>query len=146
MKLFKNYKWSLDLLAALLCALLLLPNLVYWCIPEFTGLAGGPLAAVATVFLVAGAAALIALRHKDRKPFSFFTLTGTLTWLFLLLTYVAWIFFFFGYAHVVVKLFLAVCPCAALLAFEAERKNLAAVVPTAAFVLLYLIAALVAYF
>lgn len=143
MKVFKNYKWSVDLLGVLLFALLILPFLVYWCIPDFKGIDGQKALAVAAyVFGALGAAALIALSNKERKPFSFFSLTGTLTWLFTVLSYVAWIFFFCNYNNVAVALFLAVCPCVALLAFEAERKNYVAVAPTACFALLRFIAVL----
>ena len=47
MKLFKDYKWGIDLLGVLLFALVMLPNIVYWCIPDFTGLDGNQIAAIA---------------------------------------------------------------------------------------------------
>ena len=146
MKFLKNYKWGIDYLAALLFALLILPNIVYWCIPEFAGLDGNRVTAVISYILeFLGGGCMIAILHKEQKTFSYFTLTGTLTWLFLLLSYVAWIFYFCGFANIAVALFLAVCPGVALLAFQFARQNYIAAAPTALYVLLHFIGVLVVW-
>ncbi len=146
MKIFKDYKWGCDLLGVLLFALLMLPNIVYWCIPDFTGLDGNKiLSAVGYVFQALGIAATVALLHKERKPFSFFSLTGLLTWLFLLLYYIAWIFYFCNFYNIAVVLFLTVAPCVSLLAFQAERKNFPAMVPTGVFAILHLVSVLLVW-
>lgn len=144
MKLFKSYKWGIDFLGVLLTALLLLPNIVYWCIPAFGGLDGQKtLAVFAYIFAVIGIAALIALEHKERPPFAYFTLPGTLTWLFLLLSYVAWIFFYCGFQNVAVALFLAACPGVSFVSFAFARKNYPAAVPAALYTFLHFLAVLV---
>ena len=75
MKLFKDYKWGIDLLGALLVALLLLPNIVYWCIPDFTGLDGNKaLSVIGYVFEALGLAATLAIVRKEPQRFSFFSL------------------------------------------------------------------------
>ncbi len=146
MKLFKDYKWGIDLLGALLVALLLLPNIVYWCIPDFTGLDGNKaLSVIGYVFEALGLAATLAIVRKEPQRFSFFSLAGLLTWLFLLLDYIAWVFFFCDFYNIAVVLFLAVAPCVALLAFQAERKNYIAMAPTGVFALVHLIAVLIVW-
>ena len=146
MKFFKNYKWGADLLGILLIALILLPNIVYWCIPAFTGLGGNrALSIVGYVFQALGIAATVALVNKQRKPFTFFSLGGMLTWTFLLIDYAAWIFYFCSFYNIAVALFLTVAPCVSLIAFQADRKNYIAVVPTGVFALLHFVAVLLVW-
>lgn len=141
MKLFKNYKWRVDMLGVLLFALLILPNIVYWCIPEFRDLNGNlGLNIFCNILEVLGVAAMIALARADKSsPFTFFSFTGTFTWLFLLLDYLAWIFFFCGFDNIAVVLFLAICPCVSLISYQAGRKNYVALVPTVAFAFFHII-------
>lgn len=141
MKIFKNYKWGIDMLGILLFALLILPNIVYWCIPDFPDINGNlGLEIFSSILEVIGVAAMIALtRTEEQAPFAFFSLTGTFTWLFLLLDYLAWIFFFCGFANIAVILFLAVSPCVSLVSYQANRKNYVALVPTVAFAFLHII-------
>ena len=146
MKIFKDYKWGFDLLGVLLFALVMLPNIVYWCIPDFTGLDGNQIAAIIGYpFEALGVAAMIFLVRKEQKKFAFLSLGGLLTWLFLLLYYIAWIFYFCDFYNVAVVLFLTAAPCAALLGFQAERKNYIAMVPTGVFALVHLIGVLMVW-
>lgn len=144
MKIFKEYKWGIDLLGVLLIALLILPNIVYWCIPDFTGLGGDKtVSVIGYLFEALGLAATVAIVRKEQKPFSFLSLTGLLAWLFLLLDYIAWIFYFCNFYNIAVVVFLTVAPCVTLLSFQAERKNYIAMAPTGVFTLLHLVALLV---
>lgn len=141
MKFLKNYKFGFDFPALLLVLLLLLPNIVYWCIPEFYGLRGDrPIDISALLFEGIGALLLVLFTRKEQVKFSFFTLFGTLTWLFLLLDYIAWIFYFCNFFNIAVTLFIAVCPCVSLLSFEAEKKHMLSLAPTAVYALLNIIA------
>ncbi len=146
MKFFKDYKWGIDLLGVLLFALVMLPNIVYWCIPDFTGLDGNQiLAIIGYPFQALGLAAMIVLVRKEQKRFSFLSLAGLLTWFCLLLYYIAWVFYFCDFYNIAVVLFLTVAPCAALLSFQAERKNYIAMAPTGVFALVHLVGVLMVW-
>lgn len=137
-KFLENYKFGVDFWAIVLFALVMLPNIVYWCIPEFNSLDGnGALDAAATVFQVFGVAFLFFVVQKNRRQKFFFDtlfMTASLT---LLLYYAAWVLYFCGIVNRMILIFLAVTPCVALILFALERRNWFAVVPLAVFSVLH---------
>ncbi len=142
-KLLENYKFGFDFWAAVLFALIMLPNIVYWCIPEFNSLGGnGALDSAATVFQVFGVAFLLCVVQKKRPQKLFFdTLFMTAT-LAVLLYYAAWIVYFCGIVNRTILIFLAVAPCVALILFALERRNWFAFVPLAVFSVLHIVSTL----
>lgn len=137
----KNYKPGVDLWGLVLFGLLLLPNVVYWCIPKEYHLGGsGALDIAAKVFQAISLVLLVFVVRREREKFSFSSPMIYFSSLFLLLYYIAWIFFFCGYGNAAVLLFLAGCPCVTLLLFEIWRKNWIALFPTAVFSVLHIVA------
>lgn len=142
--LFKKYKFGFDVWGLVLFAVLMLPNIVYWCIPAFNDLGGNStLDIIATVFEVMGIALLIFVVQKEQKRRYFFDSLYLTASLFVVFYYVAWILYFCGFNQMSIIVFLAVCPCAALLLYEIERKNLPALLPTAVFAVLHVISVLI---
>ena len=145
--LLKKYKFGIDYWGLGLFALLMLPNIVYWCVPQFGGLGGDkPIDIAANVFQVIAVALLIFIVHKERRKPSLSHPLVYLAALFLLVYYIAWIFYFVdyfvGYWNYAVVLFLAVCPCVSLVLYETEAKNYPALLPTAVFAILHILSAI----
>lgn len=146
----KQYRFGADLFGILLTAILVLPNIVSVIMAAaienyYAPFAHNAANVAALVFLVIAVLLLTAVRRREEKPFSFFSLLGTLTWLFALLYYIAWIFQFCDYGNVAVRAFLTVCPCITLISYEADRRNYPAIVPTALFALCHIIALIILY-
>ena len=146
-KFFEKYKWGFDFWALVLFAVLMLPNIIYWCIPEFSDLGGdGVIDTFANILQVFGVGLLIFLvqkegKEKKEKKYFFDSLFMTAS-LMLLLYYAAWMIYFFGTLNTGIVLFLAGCPCIALILFAIERKNYIALVPLAIFGVLHIVSAL----
>lgn len=146
-KFFEKFKWGFDFWALVLFAVLMLPNIIYWCIPEFSDLGGdGVIDVFANILQVFGVGLLIFLVQKEQedkkeKKYFFDSLFMTVS-LLVLLYYAAWMIYFFGTLNFGVILFLAGCPCIALVLFAIERKNYIALVPLAIFSILHIISAL----
>ena len=148
-KFLEQYKIGLDFWALVLFALIMLPNIVYWCIPAFSDLdVNSATDTAARVFQVIGVALLLFLVQKpqekkqasEKKPF--FDSLFMMVTLLLLLYYAAWIIYFCGTLNVAILLFLAGCPCIALALFALERRNFFALVPLIVFSVLHIVATL----
>ena len=143
----EKYKWGFDFWALILFAVLMLPNIIYWCIPDFSDLGGdGIIDTFANILQVFGVGLLIFLvekkgEEKKEKKYFFDSLFMTVS-LLVLLYYAAWIIYFCGTLNTGILLFLAGCPCIALVLFAIERKNYFALVPLAMFSILHIISAL----
>lgn len=136
----KKYRFGLDAWGLALTALLLLPYLVYWCVPALPAIGfQTPLGISAAVFAAAGVVLLLAVKEREEKKFSFSYPLVFFAGIFVLLYYIAWIFSFCGYGNLADVLFLAVCPSAALILYEIFRRNYFALGPTAVFAVLYLL-------
>ena len=145
-KFLERYKWGFDFWALILFAMLMLPNIIYWCIPGYSDLGGdGLIDTFANILQVFGVGLLVFLVQKEKaekkKKYFFDSLFMTVT-LLILLYYAAWFIYFFGTLNTGVILFLAGCPCIALVLFAIERKNYIALVPLAIFSILHIISAL----
>lgn len=153
-KFFEKYKLGFDFWALILFALIMIPNIVYWCIPAFTDLnMDGTMDTFARIFQVIGVALLLFMVKKPQeetdgkkeeqtqsKPF-FDSLFMTVS-LLVLLYYAAWIIYFCAALNTGIILFLAGCPCLALLMFAVERKNYFALAPLAIFSVLHILSAI----
>lgn len=119
----------------------LLPEIVYACIPSFSGLYPYKITEIfARVFQAAGCVLLVFFVLRDppeKKPF-FDSLYMTAA-LALLLDYTAWILFFCGVTNFGALIFLKVCPCVSLVLISIEKKNYLASAPLAAYSLLEII-------
>ena len=146
-KFLEKFRWGFDFWALILFAVLMLPNIIYWCIPDFSGLGGdGIIDTFANILQVFGVGLLIFLVQREReekreKKYFFDSLFMTAS-LLVLLYYAAWIIYFCGTLNFGVILFLAGCPCVSLILFATERKNYIALVPLAIFSILHIISAL----
>ena len=137
----KRYKFGFDFWALILFAAIMIPNIVYWCLPQYDGLsAEGAIDTAATVFQVIGIALLLFVVQRERKRKAFADSLFMTSCVFLALDYLAWVLYFCGYSNSGVILFLAACPCLALILFEIERRNWFALVPTAVFAVLHIVA------
>lgn len=139
---FKNYKIGFDLWGFILFVLLMVPGIVYWCLPAFNDLGGNAvLDLIALFFQVLGIAFLIVIVRKHPERRNIFDSLFMMIVALVLFYYVAWIVYFCGFNQLNIILFLTVCPCAALLMYELERKNFLALFPTAVFSVLHIISA-----
>lgn len=143
----RGYAPGLDLWGLLLFCVIMLPNIVGWCVPALRkGFAeNSALDIAALVFQIIAAAALIFIVQSERRELNFKSSLVGLTGVALLCYYLAWIFFYCGYWNAAVYLFLAVFPCVALVLFEVERRNWFALVPTAVFAVLHIVSACIHY-
>lgn len=141
---FGNYKIGFDLWGFILFAVLMIPNIVYWCLPAFNDLGGNALLDfIALFFEVPSIVFLIVMKRKHPERRHLFDSLYIMTAAMVLFYYVAWIVYFCGFNQLNVILFLTVCPCAALLLYELERKNLLALFPTAVFSVLHIVSAFI---
>ncbi len=121
----KKYKKGFEFWMLAGVVLVLLPELVYLCIPAFTGLYPYKVCEIfSRIFRVAGCLLLVfvVLREPpEKKPFfDSLYLTAALA---LLLDYTAWILFFCGISTFGITVFIKVCPCVCLILFSMEKKN-----------------------
>lgn len=143
-KFFKNYKLGMDFWALLLYLAIMLPNVIYLCLGnEDPGGGVRALEIVSIVFEILSVAAMLFVIRKERTKKGFFDSLYLTSALFLALYYVAWIFCFLNRLNLAVLLFLAVCPCAAMLLFELERRNVIALAATGLFTIFHVLAALI---
>lgn len=140
----KDYKFGFDIWALGLFVLIMIPNIVWFCVPASDDVLRGEsvnaaLDTAATVFQVIAVAVFIFIINKNRKkldPFSPFSFGAVLC----LAVYIAaWICYFCGVANAFVIIFLAVLPCLSLGLFELERKCYPALLPTAVFAVLHIV-------
>lgn len=137
----QKYKQGIDFWALIAVVMVVLPEIVYACIPAFTGLFPYHVPEIfARIFQAAGCILLVffVLREPpEKKPF-FDSLYMTAT-LALLLDYTAWILYFCGITTFGVVIFLKVCPCVFLLLLTFEKKNALAAIPLAAYSLISIV-------
>ena len=140
----KDYRFGFDFWALGLFAIIMIPNIVWFCVPAQNDILRGDSAnealdTAATVFQVIAVAAFVVIANKYRKrlnPASPFFL-GTV--LCLVIYIAAWVCYYCGKTNAFVIIFLALFPCLALGFFEIERKCYPALIPTAVFAVLHLV-------
>ncbi len=138
---FNKYKQGFDIWMLAGVVLVLLPEIVYACIPAFSGLFPYKIPEIfSRIFQAAGCFLLVffVLREPpEKKPFfDSLYLTASLA---LLLDYTAWILFFCGISTFGVVIFLKVCPCIFLLLVSFEKKHMLAAIPLAAYSLISIV-------
>lgn len=136
----KDYRFGFDFWALGLFALIMIPNIVWFCVPALRGdSVNEALDTAGTVFQVIAVAAFVFIANKYRKrlnPASPFFLGAALC---VVIYIAAWICYYCGKTNAFVIIFLAVLPCLALGLFEIERKCYPALLPTAIFAVLHLV-------
>lgn len=146
----KDYKFGFDIWALGLFVLIMIPNIVWFCVPAPNDILRGDsvneaLDTAATVFQVIAVAVFILIVNKTRKklnPYSPFFRGASVC----LAVYIAaWICYFTGRANGFVIIFLAVMPCLSLGFFELERKCYPALLPTAVFAVLHIVSTCINY-
>ncbi len=143
----KQYAFGLDVWGLLLFAVIMLPNIIAFCVPAISShfQENTPLDPAASVFQVISVALLIFIVRREREKIKFSSPLIVLAGLALICYYIAWIFLFCSYLNAAVWLFLAIMPCAALICFEIARKNIFALPFTVVFAILHIISTCIAY-
>lgn len=143
----KNYKFGFDVWALVLFGLIMLPNVIWFCIPSQNDILRNEsttqvLDVFVTVFQVIMLAVLCVIKNKNavKIKFSMFVILSAA---FGLLYYVCWILYYCGIVRAVVLLGLCILPCGAFLFYAVDRKNYFAVVPIAVFAALHLTSTLI---
>lgn len=112
---FKAYRVGFDLWAIVLFAIIMLPNIIALCVPEFqAGLNAdtGALEITATVFQVLFVVLLVFIERKGEQRLNFRSPLVSVCGLAVLAYYIAWIFFFCFFLNAAVYLSLAIFPSA----------------------------------
>lgn len=137
--------FGFDLWGLLLFAAIMIPNFIWFLVPAPNDILREDsltpaLDIAATVFQVISVCVLVLFVQKGRKIKwdSPFTVTAGL---FLLCYIIAWVFYYLSFVNIAVILSLALLPCMSLLAYEAERRNYFAILPTFLFAVLHLTSA-----
>lgn len=139
-KLWEKYQTGFDFWALVVYALILLPYIVYWCLPTVTGLEYGAVTTVSQIFGALSALILILVVRKEREKKLLFDSAFTSISLLIMLYLTAWIILFCGKLNFAVTLFVMISPCLALLLLAVDRKNILASVPIAVFFVLQIVA------
>jgi len=140
----KKYKFGFSVWGFGLFLLIMVPNIVYFCVPAYRGGLDGDnvvLDTVASVFQAIGLMLLffIVRREKDQKLFK----TGvTLAAFFFAIYLIAWIFYFCSYRNSAVVISLAVFPCLSLLSFSIGEKNRFSLTVLRIFSILHIVSAI----
>lgn len=144
-KFFGQFKFGVDFWAIGLFALLMIPNIVWWCYspsndPLRHVTAPTALDVFTYIFQAVSLAVLmfVVRRDRERQRPNFDSPFFTFTLLPLVLYYAAWIFYFCGNPNIAVLIFLGAFPCIALACFACLRKNWIALCPIAVFSALHL--------
>lgn len=143
----KRYRWGFERWALLIVALIMLPNIIWaWTPAPHDVLRSESLTPVTD--MIAGAAqavtiaALLLLRH-ERRPQTVRSGFCAASELCVLGYWLAWTLYYQGVMATVVILMMTVLPCAALLLFSLDRRNLLAFAAGSVFTVCHFIFALV---
>lgn len=135
-KLSEKYGFGFDIWGFLLFLVIMIPNFIWFAVPapndilrEFPDTW---IDIVSSVFQVLMAAALCAVKNKECKRIKLTSWT-TASLVCCLLYFVSWVFYYTGTVNDLVIFGLTLPPCFAFLAYETDRKNLIAVIPTVIF-------------
>ena len=137
----KNYKFGFDVWALVLFVLIMLPNIIWFCVPSQNDILRNEsttqvLDVFVTVFQVIMLAVLCAIKNINVEKIKF-SLFVILSAVFGLLYYACWILYYCGIVHAVVMLGLCILPCGAFLFYAVDRKNYFALIPIAVFAVLH---------
>lgn len=146
-KFFGEYRFGFDAWGLLLFAFVMLPNILWFCIPAPNDVLRGEsgtdaLDTAATVFQAVAVALLVFAVRGGGKPRFVSPFTAG-TFAFLSCYYAVWTAYYCGAGNTAVLLILAAAPCLSLMSFELERKNLPALFPTTVFAVLHLVSSCV---
>lgn len=139
----QKYRFGFDGWGLVLFVGIMVPNLIWFALPAPKDIlreesATGGLDTVASICQVLLAAALVGVVKRERKErISVWAAAACLGY------YAAWAAYYLGATGPGVIAALSVLPCAALLAFELERKNYVALGPTAVFTVCHTLSSVV---
>ncbi len=141
-KILEKFRFGFDFWAVVLYALLILPYIVYWCLPEVSGVDNGAMTVASHLFGFFAAAILTVTVRREREKKPLFDTAFTSLSLLLLLYYAAWIVLFCGKQNFAVLFFVIISPCLALILMSTDRKNPFAILPLAVFTVLQTVSAI----
>ena len=143
----KDYRVKFDVWGLILFLVIMLPNFVWFAVPaphdilrseSATPYIDG-VASVCQVLMVA----MLCILQNVKAGNCAWSRWAWVTRFCVVIYYAAWIAYYMGYASNAAVVSLCVFPCVAFLAFEAQRKNILAMIPTALFSVCHLIYGLV---
>lgn len=141
-KLLETYRFGFDLWGLLLFLIIMIPNFIWFAVPapndvmrEF------PDTWIDTFSSVFQALMVVALCTVKNKGCGKIKLTDWIIAALIccILYFVSWVFYYSATVNDFVLLGLTLPPCLAFLAYEIDRKNIIAVIPTAFFTILHLL-------
>lgn len=138
----KDYKFSFGISAAVLFAIVMLPNIIWAFAPSQNDILRNEsqtqvLDVFATVFQVLMIATLCILKNKNASKLCFSPFI-ICTMAFCVLYYLCWILYYCQIARGGVILGMCIFPCLTFVAFCADRKNYIALAPAIVFFALHL--------
>lgn len=143
--LLRNYRFTFDWKALLLFVLVMVPNVVWMCLPWTTdvlhnGSAYPAVGVIARIFQVVAVACLIFVGRREKPKHGYTTVLFSV--LSLVVYYVAWAAYFAKIDHAAVILSLSLFGGLSLLFYGIDRRNLPAVVFTGLFLVFHFTASL----
>lgn len=138
----KNYKFGFDIWALVLFALIMLPNIIWFCVPSQNDILRNEsttqvLDVIVTVFQVIMLATLCMFKNVNAEKIKF-SLFFILSTIFGLLYYVCWVLYYANVVYAVVLLGMCILPCCAFVFYALDRKNYFALIPIVVFCILHL--------
>ena len=144
---FRQYRLGFDIWGLIVFLAMMLPTVVWYAVPAPVDVLRAesrtPVVDMAgSILQVLSIACLCCLINKGRGKFSF-SLPVALMLACILLYYLGWILYYSGIAAPPAILLMTIPPCAALILFAIDRKNLPAIVFATGFAVCHLIFAVV---
>lgn len=143
----KKYKFGFDAWGLALFLLIMIPNFIWFAIPapndvlrqeSVTSL----IDAVASICQVIVIAALCLLIRKDMPRVSIYSKWLWICTAAIIIYFICWVLYYAGFTEKYILLSLSIFPCLSLIAYEIDRNNWLALIPTLIFTVLHIIYAL----
>ncbi|MDE7439384.1 MAG: hypothetical protein K2N23_02635 [Clostridia bacterium] len=146
----RDYKFGFNLSALVLFALIMLPNIIWFCVPAQNDVLRGEsstqiLDIFASIFQVATIAALCILKNKNAEKLRF-SVFLIICGVFCALYYICWIIYYCAVVHTTVLIGLSVFPCISFALYAVDRKNYIALIPTVIFAVLHFTSTAINFF
>lgn len=141
-KLSVKYRFGFDIWGFLLFLIIMVPNFIWFAVPApndiMRELPDTWIDTVSSVFQVFMAAALCIVINKEYGKIKLTSWIAA-SLLCCLLYFVCWVFYYIGTVNDYIIFGLTLVPCLAFLAYEIDRKNIIAVIPTGIFTVCHLL-------